>query len=107
MDQSVIETMKRHYRNQVLKKLLVEGEDEAAVLVNHKKWIWKSALIWWGKLGAWLRQWKMLEGISTEGEKEKKKKEKEAPVTEREETGENEGDLSFKGLRFVWELLDA
>ncbi|KAK9719658.1 hypothetical protein QE152_g22558 [Popillia japonica] len=53
------------------------------------------------KLGAWLRQWKMLEGISTEGEKEKKKKEKEAPVTEREETGENEGDLSFKGLRFV------
>ncbi|CAB3221927.1 unnamed protein product [Arctia plantaginis] len=38
MDQSVIETMKRHYRRQLLRKLLIEGaEDEELVLANHSK----------------------------------------------------------------------
>ncbi|KAG5867736.1 hypothetical protein JTB14_010146 [Gonioctena quinquepunctata] len=38
MDQSVIETMKRHYRRQLLRKLLIEGaEDEELVLENHSK----------------------------------------------------------------------
>ncbi|XP_044763923.1 jerky protein homolog-like [Coccinella septempunctata] len=38
MDQSVIETMKRHYRRQLLRKLLIEGaEDEELVFENHSK----------------------------------------------------------------------
>ncbi|KAK9709699.1 hypothetical protein QE152_g26461 [Popillia japonica] len=37
MDHSVIEIKKRHYKSEVLRKLLVEGADEAGVLVNHKK----------------------------------------------------------------------
>lgn len=36
MDQSVIETMKRHYRRQFLRKFLVEGEHERSVMTNHK-----------------------------------------------------------------------
>ncbi|KAK9745480.1 hypothetical protein QE152_g6860 [Popillia japonica] len=50
MDQFVIETMKRHYKRKVLGNLLVKGykrkvlgnllvkgEDEAVVVINHKK----------------------------------------------------------------------
>ncbi|XP_063216422.1 jerky protein homolog-like [Bacillus rossius redtenbacheri] len=37
MDQSVIETMKRYYIRQLLRKLLLEGEDKEGVCENHKK----------------------------------------------------------------------
>lgn len=97
MDQSVIETMKRHYRRQLLRKLLVEGEDEEGVLANHKKLNLKDCAYMvaeaWSLVKAVTlrRAWNKLKGISTEEEKEK----------EREETGEDEDDVSHEEFRDI------
>ena len=94
MDQSVIETMKRHYRRQLLRKLLVEGEE--GVLANHKKNNLKDCAYMvaeaWSLVKAVTlrRAWNKLKGISTEEEKKK----------EREETGEDEDDV-FKEFRNI------
>lgn len=107
MDQSVIETMKRHYRKQLLRKLLVEGEDEEGVLVNHKKLNLKDCAYMvaeaWSLVKAVTlrRAWNKLKGISTDEEKEKEKKEKEAQEKKREDTGDDEDDLSLEELRNI------
>lgn len=106
MDQSVIETMKRCYRKQLLRKLLVEGEDEEGVLVNHKKLNLKDcaymvAEAWSLVKAATLRRaWNKLKGISTEEEKEKEKKEKEAQENKKVDT-RDEDDLSLEELRNI------
>lgn len=102
MDQGVIETMKRHYRRQLLRKLLVEGEDEEGVLAYHKKINLKDCAYMVAE--AWSlvkevtlrRAWNKLKGISTEEEKDKEKKGKEDLEKEREETGEDEDDVPLE-----------
>ncbi|KAK9731054.1 hypothetical protein QE152_g14008 [Popillia japonica] len=70
--------MKRYYRRQVLRKILVEGEDEEGVLANRKKnGFEKLHLHGGGSLVVTLRHAWKLKAISTEEMKEKKKKEKE------------------------------
>lgn len=104
MDQSVIETMKRHYRRQLLRKLLVEGEDEECVLSNRKKINLKDcaymvAEAWSLVKSVTLRRaWNKLKGTSTEDEKEKEKAEKEAQENEKET---DEDDLSLEELRNI------
>lgn len=106
MDQSVIETMKCHYRRQLLRKLVVEGEDEEGVLANHKKIDLKDYVYMvaeaWSLVKAVIRTCvEQVKGISTEEEKEKEKKEKEVQEKEREETEEDEDDLSLEELRNI------
>lgn len=78
MDQSVIETMKRHYRRQLLKKLLIEGaEDEELVLANHSKINLKDccymvAEAWSLVMAVTLRRaWNKLKGLPSEKNKKK------------------------------------
>ncbi|XP_050536842.1 jerky protein homolog-like [Daktulosphaira vitifoliae] len=77
MDQSVIETMKRHYRRQLLRKLLIEGtEDEELVLANHSKINLKDccymvAEAWSLVTAVTLRRaWNKLKGLPSEKNKE-------------------------------------
>lgn len=99
MDQSVIETMKRHYRRQFLRKLLAEGEDEEGGLANHKK---NESLrlrgLWWRQLGAWSHIMTCVEQVERHinGRREGKKEYQE---TAREDTGE--GDVSLEEIRNI------
>lgn len=104
MDQSVIETMKRHYRRQLLRKLLVEGEDEECVLNNHKKINLKDCAYMvaeaWSlvKTETLRRAWNKLKGLSTEQEKEKERAEQDAQQQENET---DEDDMSLEELRNI------
>lgn len=88
MDQSVIETMKRNYRRQLLRKLLLEGEDEEGVLAESWSLVKPITL---------KRAWNKLKGISTKEEKEKEKREKECQGLEIEDQ-KDENDVSLKEL---------
>jgi len=104
MDQSVIETMKCYYRRQLLRKLLIEGEDEEGVLTSHKKLNLKDCAYMvvesWSLVTAvtLTLAWNKLKSIATEEEKEKQKKEG-VEKTKREETEDDEDDLSLEGFR--------
>ncbi|CAB3220360.1 unnamed protein product [Arctia plantaginis] len=94
MDQSVIETMKRHYRRQLLRKLLIEGaEDEELVLANHSKINLKDccnmvAEAWSLVTAVTLRRaWNKLKGLPSE-----KNKKKESEENEKQEYGEDDDD---------------
>ncbi|CAH0725634.1 unnamed protein product, partial [Brenthis ino] len=104
MDQSVIETMKRHYRRQLLRKLLIEGaEDEELVLANHRKINLKDccymvAEAWSLVTAVTLRRaWNKLKGLPSE-----KNKKKESEENEKQEYGEDDDDedaLSLEEIR--------
>ncbi|KAG5898351.1 hypothetical protein JTB14_034332 [Gonioctena quinquepunctata] len=104
MDQSVIETMKRHYRRQLLRKLLIEGaEDEELVLENHSKINLKDccymvAEAWSLVTAVTLRRaWNKLKGLPSE-----KNKKKESEENEKQEYGEDDDDedaLSLEEIR--------
>ncbi|GBP29919.1 Jerky protein homolog-like [Eumeta japonica] len=104
MDQSVIETMKRHYRRQLLRKLLIGGaEDEELVLANHSKINLKDSCYMVAE--AWSlvtpvtlrRAWNKLKGLPSE-----KNKKKESEENEKQEYGEDDDDedaLSLEEIR--------
>ncbi|KAG5898696.1 hypothetical protein JTB14_030646 [Gonioctena quinquepunctata] len=104
MDQSVIETMKRHYRRQLLRKLLIEGaENEELVLENHSKINLKDCCYMvaeaWSLVTALTlrRAWNKLKGLPSE-----KNKKKESEENEKQEYGEDDDDedaLSLEEIR--------
>lgn len=105
MDQSVIETMKRHYRRQLLRKLLLCAEDEEGVVAQHKKINLKDCCYMVAE--AWnlvkpetlRRAWNKLKGTSTEEEKAEEKSDRESRKNEQE--FEDEDELSLEELRKI------
>ncbi|KAJ8897474.1 hypothetical protein PR048_002820 [Dryococelus australis] len=74
MDQSVIEIMKRHYRRQLLRKLLIEDENEEGIVAHRQKLYLKDcsymvAEVWnLVKTTTLKRAWNKLKGLSTKDE---------------------------------------
>nr|CAH7746518.1 unnamed protein product [Callosobruchus chinensis] len=86
MDQSVIETMKRHYRRQLLSKLLIEGaEDEELVLANHSKINLKDCCYMAYRL--------------------RRTKKKESEENEKQENGEDDDDEDALSLEEIRKLI--
>ncbi|KAJ8873084.1 hypothetical protein PR048_026700 [Dryococelus australis] len=81
MDQLVVENMKRHYRRQLLRKLLIEDENEDSIVAHHQKLDLKDC--------SYLRAWNNMKGIST---KEEEQKENEGKKKHEEEEREAEDD---------------
>lgn len=107
MDQSVIETMKRHYRRQLLRKLLIEGaEDEELVLANHSKINLKDccymvAEAWSLVTAVTLRRaWNKLKGLPSE-----KNKKKESEENEKQEYGEDDDDKDALSLEEIRKMI--
>nr|CAH7742579.1 unnamed protein product [Callosobruchus chinensis] len=107
MDQSVIETMKRHYRRQLLSKLLIEGaEDKELVLANNSKINLKDccyivAEAWSLVTAVTLRRaWNKLKGLPSE-----KNKKKESEENEKQENGEDDDDEDALSLEEIRKLI--
>ncbi|CAB3232818.1 unnamed protein product [Arctia plantaginis] len=107
MDQSVIETMKRHYRRQLLRKLLIEGaEDEELVLANHSKVNLKDccymvAEAWSLVTAVTLRRaCNKLKGLPSE-----KNKKKESEENEKQEYGEDDDDKDALSLEEIRKMI--
>ncbi|XP_063233601.1 jerky protein homolog-like [Bacillus rossius redtenbacheri] len=107
MDQSVIETMKRHYRRQLLRKLLIEGaEDEELVLANHSKINLKDCCYMvaeaWSLVTALTlrRAWNKLKGLPSE-----KNKKKESEENEKQEYGEDDDDKDALSLEEIRKMI--
>lgn len=58
MDQGVIECIKRHYRKQLLRKLLLTDKDNEGTVAYHKKLTSKAAVTWYLMHGLPLKQYR-------------------------------------------------
>uniref|UniRef100_A0A1B6LJJ7 HTH CENPB-type domain-containing protein n=1 Tax=Graphocephala atropunctata TaxID=36148 RepID=A0A1B6LJJ7_9HEMI len=106
MDQSVIETMKRNYRRQLIRKLLLENEDEEGIVAQHKKINLKDCSYMvaeaWSMVKATTlrRAWNKLKGISTKEELQKEKEEQQRQKEEEEREEEND-EVTVEEIRDI------
>ncbi|KAJ8887100.1 hypothetical protein PR048_013315 [Dryococelus australis] len=92
MDQLVIETMKRHNRRPLLRKILIEDENEEGIVAHHQKLDLKDcAYMSLEQIEKHFNQ-----GGGTEIERRKKKREKEE-----EEREEEEDEITLEDLRKI------